>query len=96
MEGIVGGLEHKKHRPVVDGIVTGVPRKAHLRAAPEMHKIVPSATQSSEGVFGAGRTPQGQGDAGRHSGGMKIAGGIPRSTKKMEKEIQKHIETHNR
>ena len=71
MDGIVRGLEHKKHRPVVDGIVTGVPRKAHLRAAPEMHKVVPSATQSSEGVFGAGRTPEGEGDA-KH-GGLKLA-----------------------
>jgi hypothetical protein len=68
MDGIVSGLEHHRHRPVVDGIVSGVPRKAHLRATPELHKVHPSATQSSEGVFGAGRTPEGDGN-----GKMKLA-----------------------
>jgi hypothetical protein len=29
---------------------------------PDLHKVQGSATQSSEGVFGAGRTPQGMGD----------------------------------
>jgi hypothetical protein len=96
MDGIVKGLEHKRHRPVVDGIVCGVPRKAHLKASPDMMKVAPSATQSAEGVFGAGRTPQGDGNSGRHSGGMKIAGGIPRSTRKMEAEVEKHIVAHNR
>lgn len=96
MAGIVSGLEHKKHRPVVDGIVTGVPRKAHLKATPDMGKVTPSATQSAEGVFGAGRTPEGDGNAGRHSGGMKLAGGIPKSTRRMEAEVEKHIRQHNR
>ena len=94
MDGIVSGLEHMKHRPVVDGIVTGVPRKAHLKASPDMGKVTPSATKSAEGVFGAGRTPEGEGNAGRASG-MKMAGGIPKSTKKMEKAMEKHIKEHN-
>jgi hypothetical protein len=108
MDGIVSGLEHKKHRPVVDGIVTGVPRKAHLRAAPEMHRVVPSATQSSEGVFGAGRTPEGDGNG---KGGMKLAHkaesngtkkGMPRKTARkayegLEKsdEAARHAAVHN-
>jgi len=72
MEGIVRGLEHKKHRPVVDGIVSGVPRKNHLKPDPELHRVQPSATQSSEGVFGAGRTPEGDGD-GKSKGSMKMS-----------------------
>ena len=85
MEGIVRGLEHKKHRPVVDGIVTGVARKTHLKDTPDMHRVVPSATQSSEGVFGAGRTPEGDGNGkhGRlahHAEGDGTKKGMPRKT----------------
>jgi hypothetical protein len=81
MEGIIRGLEHHRHRPVADGIVCGVPRKAHLKDTPDMHKVRPSATQVSVGVFGAGRTPEGEGDA-RH-GGMKLAHNAePTGTKK--------------
>lgn len=107
MEGIVKGLEHKKHRPVVDGIVTGVPRKPHLACAPELHKVHPSATQSAEGVFGAGRTPEGDGN-GKHgklahqaaSDGTKK--GMPRKTARkayegLEKSdmAAKHAAQHN-
>ena len=93
MEGIVKGLEHKKHRPVVDGIVTGVARKAHLKSTPDMMKCSPSATQNSEGVFGAGRTPEGDGN-----GKMRVAGGLSKgmkSKKPSAAEMEKHVAAHN-
>ena len=102
MDGIVSGLEHKRHHPVVDGIVTGVPRKAHLKAAPEMSRCAPSATQNSEGVFGSGRTPEGDGDL-KSKGGIKLAHkaeptdskkGMLRKGARMAYE-QKHKEAHN-
>ena len=107
MEGIVKGLEHKKHRPVVDGIVTGVPRKAHLKDAPDMHNVRPSATQFSEGVFGAGAKPEGDGDGKRgkmahHSEGDGTKKGMPRKTaRKAYEGIEKadaaarHAAVHN-
>jgi hypothetical protein len=107
MEGIVKGLEHKKHRPVVDGIVTGVPRKAHLKDSPDLHKCSPSATQSSEGVFGAGRTPEGDGNAkhaklAHHSEGDGTKKGMVRKTARKAYEgiekadaAAKHAAVHN-
>ena len=104
MEGIVRGLEHKKHRPVVDGIVTGVPRKAHLKCEPELHRVAASATQSSEGVFGAGRTPEGDGDGkhGSSKGGDGTKKGMPRKTARRAyeglheaAEASRHAAAHN-
>ena len=96
MEGIVRGLEHKKHRPVVDGIVSGVPRKSHLKPDPELHRVQPSATQSSEGVFGAGRTPEGDGDgkgkAVMQRGRKAAMGGAGLKEHKM---ASRHAEQHN-
>jgi hypothetical protein len=101
MDGIVRGLEHKKHRPVVDGIVCGIARKSHLKAAPELHRVAPSATQNSEGVYGSGRTPEGDGDL--KSRGIKLAHhaegdgtkkGMVRKTARLAYE-QKHKEAHN-
>lgn len=109
MEGIVRGIEHHRHRPVVDGIVCGVPRKAHLKDSPDLHKVRPSATQSSAGVFGAGRTPEGEGNG--RAGGMKLAHkaepsgtkkGMLRKTSrpayeglKMSDVAEKHAAVHN-
>ena len=62
MDGIVGGIPKKQHRAIADGIVSGCKKDMHPKLLPELHKVQPSATQSSEGVFGAGRTPQGMGD----------------------------------
>lgn len=107
MPGIVSGLEHKKHRPVVDGIYTGVPRKAHLKCAPEMHRVHPSATQSAEGVFGAGRTPEGDGNAkgaklAHHAEGDGTKKGMVRKTArkafegiKKSDEAARHAAVHN-
>ena len=95
MDGIVRGLEHKKHRPVVDGIVTGVPRKAHLKDSPDLHKVSPSATQSSEGVFGAGRTPEGDGNA--KMGGMRSAAAAAHKAAGLKRAAmaEKHAAQHN-
>ena len=108
MDGILKGLEHKKHRPVVDGIVCGVPRKAHLKDSPDLHAVRPSATQFSEGVFGAGAKPEGDGDG---KGGRKMAHhaegdgtkkGMPRKTARKAYEglaksdmAAKHAAQHN-
>lgn len=73
IDGIVRGLEHRKHKPVVDGIITGIPRKSKLKDTPELIKVAPSATQNSEGVFGAGRTAQGDGNGKSSSKTMKMA-----------------------
>jgi hypothetical protein len=73
IEGIVRGLEHRKHKPVIDGIVGGVPRKTKLKDSPDLVKVAPSATESSEGVFGAGRTPQGDGNGKAGPKGIKLA-----------------------
>jgi hypothetical protein len=62
MEGIVAGIPRKQHRPVADGIVSGCKKDMNPKLMPDLHKVQGSATQSSEGVFGAGRTPQGMGD----------------------------------
>ena len=107
MEGIVKGLEHKKHRPVVDGIVTGVARKAHLKPTPDMMKCAPSATQNAEGVFGAGRTPEGDGNGkgarlAHHAESDGTKKGMPRKTARkayegLEKSdmAAKHAAQHN-
>ena len=73
IEGIIRGLEHRKHKPVVDGIVSGVPRKTKLKDTPDLTKVVPSATESAEGVFGAGRTPQGDGNGKAGPKGIRLA-----------------------
>jgi len=92
LDGVVTGIPKRSHKPVVDGIITGVPRPAHLALKPELHKVVPSATQNSVGTFGAGRTPQGQGDG---KGGMKSAhSALPKRKAKAE-ALEKHIAEHN-
>ena len=93
MDGIVMGIPKRSHRPVVEGIVSGVPRAAHLKATPDLHKVTPSATQNSEGVFGAGRTPQGDGNG--KTGGMKKASDALPKRRMRAAKLEEHIEQHN-
>jgi hypothetical protein len=62
MEGIVGGVPKASKKPVVDGIVTGIAKRSHVSCQVPTESVKPSATQVSAGVFGAGASPQGQGD----------------------------------
>jgi hypothetical protein len=56
---------------MIDGIYQGdmSPYKKNSGVIAGLNKTVPSATRFSEGVFGAGRTPEGMGDG----SGMKKA-----------------------
>ena len=76
MEGIIKGIPKKSHKPVADGIVLGLAKKDNLSLSPDLHKTTPSATKMSIGVFGAGATPQGEGDgagSGKMYKGMRLA-----------------------
>ena len=59
-------------KPAIDGIVSGIPypKKMNPNVKSVLEMTKPSATQFSPGVFGAGRTIQGKGDA---KGSMSMA-----------------------
>jgi hypothetical protein len=59
-------------KPSIDGIVGGIPYAKRLSSnvKSSMESVRPSATQFSQGVFGAGATIQGKGDA---KGSMRMA-----------------------
>ena len=71
MPGIVTGIPRHHRTPMIDGIYQGdmTPYKKDGNVIAGLNKTVPSATRFSEGVFGAGRPPEGNGDA----SGMKKA-----------------------
>jgi len=82
MEGIVSGIPRGMKKPMIDGIVSGLSYSKHdpsVKAS--LHTVKPSATQFSEGVFGAGRTIEGKGD-GKGSSSMKPARGEKMSMRK--------------
>ncbi len=82
LEGIYRGELKPSAAPVSDGIVRGLPaHRESMKAAVE--KVKGSATQYSVGVFGAGATPQGVGDAkhGAHKG-MAMAQSHPNALKR--------------
>ena len=93
MDGIVMGIPKRSHKPIVDGIISGLPRKAHLKVGPDMLSVTPSATQNSVGVFGSGRTPQGEGDG--KAGGMKNAASALPKRRARAAALKKHISEHN-
>ena len=97
LDGIYTGLPKKMHRPIADGITTGLKKDMKQSLAPQTCKVAPSATQVSVGVFGAGATPQGEGD-GRGGSKMKLAhqaGSMPvRRAKKMA-AMEAHEAMHN-
>jgi hypothetical protein len=64
MAGIVPGIPKGMKKPMIDGIVSGLCNSKHDASVKEsLHMVKPSATQFSPGVFGAGRTIEGKGDA---------------------------------
>lgn len=68
MSGIVRGVEKRTMRPIVDGIVTGLPRKAMPSAATPTEKVTtPCATKVPHAAFGSGIYGEGAGQPGRHA-----------------------------
>jgi hypothetical protein len=64
MAGIVPGIPKGMKKPMIDGIVSGLSNSKHdASVKATLHTVKPSATQFSAGVFGAGRTSEGKGDA---------------------------------
>lgn len=65
MGGIVHGVEKRTTRPIVDGIVTGLPRKAKPSAATPTEKVMTScATKIPHAAFGSGIFGEGAGRPG--------------------------------
>ena len=61
MGGIVRGVEKRTMRPIVDGIVSGIPRKAKPSAATPVESCMISATQIDTAAFGSGIFGEGAG-----------------------------------
>lgn len=66
MEGLVHGVPKHSVRPVVDGIVTGVPRKPRPALGTPTTACMSSATSVPHAAFGSGIFGEGAGAA-RHS-----------------------------
>jgi hypothetical protein len=95
MDGIVSGIPKKMHKPIADGIVTGVKKDMAPSIRPFTVGVKPAATQASVGVFGAGRTPEGDGD-GKPGKGMKLAHKSDGMVKKKKAAaMQAHEDMHN-
>ena len=63
MAGIVPGIPKGMKKPMIDGIVSGLCNSKHdASVKASLNTVRPSATQYSEGVFGAGATIEGKGD----------------------------------
>ena len=63
-DGLVHGVPKHSVRPIIDGIVTGIPRKAVPSAATPVSACMPSATPIPHGAFGSGVFGEGAGAAG--------------------------------
>ena len=64
MGGIVRGVEKRTMRPIVDGIVSGIPRKAVPSAATPTETCMSSATKIPHAAFGSGVYGEGAGRPG--------------------------------
>ena len=64
MGGIVRGVEKRTMRPIVDGIISGLPRKAKPSAATPTETCMPSATKIPHAAFGSGVFGEGAGRPG--------------------------------
>ena len=98
LDGIVSGVPKKQHRPVAEGITTGLAKKGKPSLMPNECKVQPSATQFAAGVFGGGATPQGLGDG--KSTSMKFVHQTDALTRKKDRmeamKLEEHIEYHNK
>jgi hypothetical protein len=98
MDGIYTGIPRKMHRATADGIISGLAKDLRPNLKPDMCGVKPSATQFSAGVFGAGATPQGEGDGKKGVKGMALAHKNPGMSKARKNKIiasEKHQEMHN-
>lgn len=96
LDGIYTGIPRRMNRPVADGIVCGLKKEMNPSIQPFTHKVMPSATQVSVGVFGAGASPQGQGDAKSGAKGMKMAHNAQGAMKKRKAMMaEAHEALHN-
>lgn len=89
MAGIVRGVEKRTMRPIVDGIVSGLARKAKPSAATPTESCMASATKIPHAAFGSGVYGEGAGRPGRHSAEPekeKKARGRPKKEADSEKE----------
>lgn len=64
--GLVRGVPKRTTRPIVDGIVTGVPRTAKPSAATPVSECHASATPTPQAAFGSGVFGEGAGAAKTH------------------------------
>ena len=62
MPGIVTGVAKGSMKPVIDGIVCGVPKPKKESAVPDTLSVAAGATKVGSDAFGAGQTPQGVGN----------------------------------
>jgi hypothetical protein len=76
MNGIVKGIPKGSHSTMIDGIVSGLPLKKKELSVPETPKVMASATKYSMGVFGAGPTPDGDGNKAGSEKGSRSHGGV--------------------
>jgi hypothetical protein len=92
MDGIVSGIPKKQHRPVAAGITLGLEKKGKPSMMPNQCKVSPSATQFAQGVFGGGASPQGLGDGKAVS--MKLAHQTDALATKRGKMMERKLEQH--
>ena len=82
--GLVRGVAKRTTRPIVDGIVTGVPRKAVPSAATPVSQCMSSATPTPQAAFGSGIFGEGAGPASKTHGAARpkegTTKGEPRKT----------------
>ena len=62
-DGLVHGIAKHSSRPLVDGIITGVPRVAKPPVATPVSSVAPSATAIPHAAFGSGIFGEGAGPA---------------------------------
>ena len=91
MPGIVRGVEKRTMRPIVDGIVSGLPRKAVPSAATPTETCMTSATKIPHAAFGSGVYGEGAGRPSAASAEPKKGRGRPkRPETPPEKEAAVH------
>lgn len=83
--GLVRGVPKRTTRPIVDGIVTGVPRTANPSASTPVSECHASATLTPHAAFGSGVFGEGAAAAKAHHGAARPIGdgtkkGEPRKT----------------
>ena len=87
--GLVHGVPKHSVRPLVDGIVTGIPKTARPSVATPVTKCQASATPTPHAAFGSGVFGEGA-SAKPHHGAVRPVGGSRRPETPPEMEKKKH------